>query len=120
MHGVRRQASFERWALLRGDAFSGGLCASIFTMTLYLGEPIPVAPATGHAWWQAGLVELFCTLVLAFVVLSVAASKRHGGKSQFYSIAVGFVIAAGAYGAGRISGGCLTPPSRSPWTSAVP
>ena len=43
----------------------------------------------------------------AFVVLNVAASKRHAGRSNFYGIAIGFVLVAGAYGAGIVSGGCF-------------
>ena len=50
----------------------------------------------------------------------VAASKRHGGRSQFYGIANGFVIAAGTYGAGWISGGCFGPAVAVALTSAVP
>jgi aquaporin Z len=89
--------------------FAGGLLAAILTMALYLGNTVPVAPVGDATWWQAALVELFYTLVLTFVVLNVAASKRHAGRSQFYGLAIGFVIAAGAYGAGRISGGCFNP-----------
>jgi len=41
--------------------------------------------------------------------LNVAVSRPHAGKNQFYGIAIGFVIVAGAYGAGAISGGCFNP-----------
>jgi len=41
--------------------------------------------------------------------LNTAASKVHGGKSQFYGIAIGFVVVAGAYGAGSVSMGCFNP-----------
>merc|ERR1719262_1845840 len=60
--------------------------------------------------WQAGLVELLYTFMLVFVVLNVAASKVHGGgKNQFYGIAIGFVVVAGAYSGGAVSGGCFNP-----------
>jgi aquaporin Z len=33
----------------------------------------------------------------------------HAGKNQFYGLAIGFVVVAGGYGAGHISGGCFNP-----------
>jgi len=33
----------------------------------------------------------------------------HAGKNQFYGLAIGFVVIAGGYGAGHISGGCFNP-----------
>ena len=41
------------------------------------------------------------------VVLDVAAVKK--GCQQWVGLAIGFVIVAGAYGAGAVSGGCLNP-----------
>merc|ERR1719261_1641110 len=68
-----------------------------------------LAPANGHTWWQACLVETIYTFMLCFVVLNVACSKMHGGKNQFYGLAIGFVVVAGAYGAGSVSMGCFNP-----------
>jgi len=68
-----------------------------------------LTPGKGHSWWQACLVETIYTFMLCFVVLNVAASKVHGGKNQFYGLAIGFVVVAGAYGAGTVSGGCFNP-----------
>jgi len=50
--------------------------------------------------------------MLCFVVLNAACSKKNGcdnPDNQFYGLAIGFVIVAGAYGAGAISGGCFNP-----------
>merc|ERR1719327_2443482 len=49
--------------------------------------------------------------MLCFVVLNCAASKRNGCDTgnQFYGLAIGFVIVAGGYGAGHISGGAFNP-----------
>merc|ERR1719329_234338 len=33
----------------------------------------------------------------------------HAGMNQFYGLAIGFVVIAGGYGAGHISGGCFNP-----------
>jgi aquaporin Z len=47
--------------------------------------------------------------MLCFVVLNTACSKAHAGKNQFYGLAIAFVVIAGGYGAGHISGGCFNP-----------
>jgi len=53
---------------------------------------------------------LLYTFMLCFVVLNVACStKSENCPNQFYGLAIGFVIVAGAYGAGNISGGCFNP-----------
>merc|ERR1719378_723318 len=57
------------------------------------------------------LAEVLYTFMLCFVVLNVAASEKNGcgTGNQFYGLAIGGVIVAGAYGAGAISGGCFNP-----------
>jgi len=88
------------------------LVAGILAGLCYLGmfgESFNLAPTKGHNWWQAGLAETLYTFMLCFVVLNVAASKRHGGKDQFFGIAIGFVIVAGAYSGGSVSMGCFNP-----------
>merc|ERR1719277_2752285 len=50
--------------------------------------------------------------MLCFVVLNVAVSRKYeppNPGNQFYGLAIGFVIVAGAYGAGVVSGGCFNP-----------
>jgi len=46
--------------------------------------------------------------MLCFVVLNVACAKANAGN-QFYGLAIGFVITAGAYSGGNVSGGCYNP-----------
>merc|ERR1719487_2396106 len=69
------------------------------------------SPSPGFAWWQAGLAETLYTFMLCFVVLNCAASNKNGCGTgqQFYGLAIGFVIIAGGYAAGVISGGCFNP-----------
>jgi len=83
---------------------SAGLC---YLATF--GDSFAVGPTKGHSFWQAGLAEVLYTFMLCFVVLNVAASNVHAGKNQFYGIAIGFVIVAGAYSGGSVSGGCFNP-----------
>eukprot|EP00747_Dinoflagellata_sp_TGD_P125965 gnl/TRDRNA2_/TRDRNA2_174230_c4_seq15.p1 gnl/TRDRNA2_/TRDRNA2_174230_c4~~gnl/TRDRNA2_/TRDRNA2_174230_c4_seq15.p1 ORF type:complete len:459 (-),score=93.77 gnl/TRDRNA2_/TRDRNA2_174230_c4_seq15:68-1444(-) len=86
-----------------------GIMAGL-TYALTLGEVFNLMPSKGgDHWYHAGLAELCYTFMLCFVVLNVAASTAHAGKNQFYGLAIGFVIVAGGYGAGHISGGCFNP-----------
>jgi len=77
--------------------------------TALLGQSFNLAPTPGHTWLAAALCELLYTFMLCFVVLNVAASKVHGGKNQFYGLAIGFVIVAGAYSGGSMSMGAFNP-----------
>merc|ERR1719399_1019730 len=47
-------------------------------------------------------------MMLCFVVLNVATAKKNDGN-QYYGLAIGFVIIAGGYGGGYVSGGCFNP-----------
>merc|ERR1719238_2345961 len=52
------------------------------------------------------------TFMLCFVVLNCAASVRNNppeNGNHFFGLAIGFVIIAGGYAAGPISGGCFNP-----------
>jgi aquaporin Z len=71
------------------------------------GNSFNLAPAPGAHLGTAGACELLYTFMLCFVVLNVAAVKK--GCQEWYGLAIGFVIIAGAYGAGPISGGCFNP-----------
>jgi len=73
------------------------------------GESFNLQPQKGHTMIQAGLAELLYTFMLCFVVLNVACSNVHAGKNQFYGLAIGFVIVAGAYSGGSVSMGCFNP-----------
>jgi aquaporin Z len=54
------------------------------------------------------LNEFLFTFALAYVVLTVATSKRSTGNS-YYGLAIGFTVLAGAYAGGAISGGAYNP-----------
>lgn len=86
----------------------GGLSyAALFWNSFRLGpgqnkEHVP------YTWWQAGIAEVLYTFMLCFVVLNVATTSKNYGN-QFYGLAIGFVIIAGGYSAGDISGGAFNP-----------
>jgi aquaporin Z len=82
---------------------AGGLMAGACYIGLFW-DAFNLAPAKGFGWLEAGLCEFFYTFMLCFVVCNVTATAN-----EYYGLAIGFVIVAGAYGAGAVSGGCFNP-----------
>merc|ERR1719161_2214029 len=76
--------------------------SALFWKSFYL------QPGDGFGWWEAALAEIFYTFMLCFVVLNVATAGKNAGN-QFFGLAIGFVIVAGGYAAGNISGGAFNP-----------
>jgi aquaporin Z len=85
-----------------------GIAAGMCYLALF-GYSFSLGPNKGFGAMEAGMCEVLYTFMLCFVVLNVAASKANAGKNQFYGLAIGFVVIAGAYGAGVVSGGCFNP-----------
>jgi len=85
-----------------------GISAGMCYLALF-GYSFNLGPQKGFGAMQAGLCETLYTFMLVFVVLNVAVSKKHAGNNQFYGLAIGFCVIAGAYGAGAVSGGCFNP-----------
>lgn len=86
---------------------TGGVCATLMFWAV-MGENFNVAPKPGFHWHEAATVEFLYTFMLAFTVLNVAVSVNNASK-EFFGLAIGFVIVAGGYATGWISGGCLNP-----------
>merc|ERR1719316_368543 len=84
-----------------------GICAGLSYGALFW-DVFNLQPGAGFGWWEAGLAEVLYTFMLCFVVLNVATAAKNQGN-QFYGLAIGFVIIAGGYGAGVISGGAFNP-----------
>merc|ERR1719420_1635743 len=85
----------------------GGICAGFSYFALFKNV-FNLAPGAGFGWWEAMLVEVLYTFMLCFVVLNVAATKATSGN-QYYGLAIGFVIVAGGYAGGGVSGGAFNP-----------
>jgi len=106
--GIAKKLEWKEVGIYMGCQVAGGICAGlVYGLTLW--NVFNLQPSAGFGWWQAGLAEFLYTFMLCFVVLNVACSKMHAGKNQFYGLAIGFVVVAGGYGAGHISGGCFNP-----------
>merc|ERR1719197_741010 len=93
-------------AVYSGVQLAGGIGAGFAYYGLF-GKAFNLAPAKGFNAVSAGLCEVPYTFMLCFVVLNVAAVKK--GCQPWFGLAIGFVIVAGAYGAGAVSGGCFNP-----------
>jgi len=106
--GIAKKMEWNEVGKYCASQIAGGITAG-FAYAVMFWDVFNLEPAAGFAWWQAALAEMIYTFMLCFVVLNVAASKMHAGKNQFYGLAIGFVVIAGGYGAGHISGGCFNP-----------
>merc|ERR1711865_325821 len=106
--GLCDKLAWKEVAIYSGVQLVAGICAGLCYLAMF-GESFNLAPTKGHSWWQAGLAEVLYTFMLCFVVLNVAAPNVHAGKNQFYGLAIGFVIVAGAYSGGAVSMGCFNP-----------
>jgi len=87
-----------------------GLLAGFCSRGLFQA-PVVIGPKASFGWWEAAVVEVLYTGMIAFVVLSVTSKRNNpeNNPNQFYALAIGFVVIAGGYGAGPISGACFNP-----------
>ena len=86
---------------------AGGLLAGACYFALF-GKAFNLEPGAGSGWWEACLVEVLYTFMLCFVVLNVAATAKNK-PNEYYGLAIGFVIVAGGYAGGGVSGGAFNP-----------
>jgi len=85
----------------------GGLLGCVVAFTLY-GNSFNLEPQGQFGIKQAAVSEILYTFMLCFVVLNTACTKANSGN-QYFGLAIGFVIVAGGYAVGGISGGALNP-----------
>merc|ERR1719181_2725588 len=87
---------------------AGGIAAAL-TATAVWGEFSNFGPAPGFSWVEAGAIEVLYTFMLCYVVLRVAVAEVNSDYSEYFPIAIGFVVVAGGYAGGGISGGAFNP-----------
>lgn len=71
-------------------------------------QPLLVQPGRAYTFVDALLVEALFTFALCSVVLHTAVSKKNT-PNQFYGLAIGATVMAGAFSVGSISGGAFNP-----------
>jgi len=96
-------------AMFWASQLAGGIAAGL-TATMVFG-PFKgnFGPVGDYTWVEAGAVEVLYTFMLCFVVLRVAVAEVNSDWSEYFPIAIGFVVVAGGYAAGGISGGAFNP-----------
>lgn len=87
--------------------FAGAVIAAVVVMHLKGDAMSAVKPMAGDVGKQL-LVEFLFTFALVYVVLNVATADSTSGNSYF-GLAIGFIVLAGAYSVGSISGGAFNP-----------
>ncbi len=107
-------ALYLRGAIKRHQALiyaATQLAAAFVAAAVYFilkGTVFTVQPGIDASFGQAMLVEVIFTFALVTTVLYTAVSKATKGNSYF-GLAIGFVVLAGAYAGGPISGGAFNP-----------
>merc|ERR1719271_1497846 len=79
------------------------------TYSWLFGKAFNLAPGAGFTWQGAAMAEVAYTFMLCFVVLRAAVSQMNPANNEYFGLAIGFVIVAGGYAAGWISGGAFNP-----------
>lgn len=77
-----------------------------FTVNPPIVHTLPISG--GHAIFAALLAELAFTFALVYVMLNVATSNAQP-NNQFFGLAIGFTVAAGAVAVGGVSGAAFNP-----------
>lgn len=105
-----KAASWSEVAIYSLVQICAGILAGVsYNAAFRHGEaPFTLGPADTFTWLEVMLVETLYTCMLCFVVLNVAATKK-AADHEFFGLAIGFVIVAGGYSAGSISGGAFNP-----------
>jgi aquaporin Z len=81
----------------------GAILASLSVMVI-MGDTFAPAPGAEAGLVQVLLSEGLFTFALSLVVLNVATDDN-----QFYGLAIGFIVLAGAFAVGPVSGGVFNP-----------
>ncbi len=79
-----------------------------FVADTVTGDVLQVIPAEETGLGAFFLMEMLFTFALALVILNVATASGTAGN-DFYGVAIGLVVLAGALAAGPISGGAFNP-----------
>jgi aquaporin Z len=84
------------------------LAAWLVKFTMHPGAIPTLSTSGAHEVFSAMFAEFFFTFALVYVVLNVATSKDQPGN-QFFGLAIGFTVAAGAFAVGAVSGAAFNP-----------
>ena len=102
---LRRRATLPEVGAYWAAQIVGAVLA-VFVVKWLKGDAIitPMVLATGPAL----VAEFLFTFALGYVVLNVATASGNKGNSH-YGLSIGFIVLAGAFAVGGISGGAFNP-----------
>ncbi|HEX6468087.1 MAG TPA: aquaporin [Streptosporangiaceae bacterium] len=87
---------------------AAGILAGVIAKYLVNPGPVTALSPSGRGIGTALIAEVLFTFALAYVVLNVATSRDHP-NNDFYGLAIGFTVTAGAFAVGGISGAAFNP-----------
>ena len=102
---INNQIELKEFSFYLASQLLGSVVATYFIMLL--GNDFNVVSNTNDIS-SFFLAEIMFTFLLVFVILNVALNKNLKGN-QFYGLAIGLTVTAGAFAVGNISGAVFNP-----------
>ena len=102
---INIQIELKEFSFYLASQLLGSVVATYFIMLL--GNDFNVVSNTNDIS-SFFVAEILFTFLLVFVILNVALNKNLKGN-QFYGLAIGLTVTAGAFSVGNISGGVFNP-----------
>ena len=102
---IINQIELKDFSFYLASQLLGSVIATYFIMLL--GSDFNVVSNTNDIS-SFFVAEILFTFLLVFVILNVALNKNLKGN-QFYGLAIGLTVTAGAFAVGNISGGVFNP-----------
>ena len=102
---INDQIELKEFSFYLASQLLGSVVATYFIMLL--GNDFEVISNTNDIS-SFFLAEILFTFLLVFVILNVALNKKLKGN-QFYGLAIGLTVTAGAFTVGNISGAVFNP-----------
>lgn len=104
LSGEDKDFSVSDMGSYMGTQLAAGVAAGLSSLALH-GEAANLQPGAGYSYGGAAAAEILYTFMLCFVVLRAAVIVQ----KEYFGLAIGFVIVAGGYAAGGISGAAFNP-----------
>ena len=102
---INNQIELKEFSFYLASQLLGSVVATYFI--ILLGNDFNVVSNTNDIS-SFFVAEILFTFLLVFVILNVALNKNLKGN-QFYGLAIGLTVTAGAFAVGNISGGVFNP-----------
>jgi aquaporin Z len=110
---LQKKVEKKEAVLYMASQLAAGFLAAMATGCMYGFGATSMKPNKKFGdgvWIGAPIIEFLYTCMLCFVVLNCCMSDRPAKQgNQYFGVAIGFVIIAGGYGGGDVSGGAFNP-----------